>query len=166
MGMLSDFVIVDPSEIPTRFPNWLQPTPDWRPSDEGSLPDLDGLDVLESKGISPVTLDKLLKALQVGLVVDSVDGAFCSPSAEQFLTVLPSVAVEAIAALKGATFESWIEAFVAADRKDIASIKDDFSRESRLAFCTRDSWAPVLESLVELARRCKPPNVLALLNSV
>ncbi len=163
MGMISDFLLVDPTEISSRFPGWHQPEPGWMPSDEGSDADLNGLEVLEFKSITTVMLDVLVEALGADCTMDT---PFVSPSAEQILTVLPTAVVRAMADLDGDALETWIDAVVEGWREDIATIRDESTRLSGLATCTRESWAPVLQSIAALAQRCPPPKVMAMFNCV
>ena len=163
MGIISDFLLVDPSEIPTRFPDWVQPGPGWMPPGGDSEANLEGLDVVALSGLTSVSLNTLLSAL----VPDTkVETEFVSPSAEQILTLIPGRATDAMRGLDSPGFGRWADAFIEAERAEAKTIGSDFSREARLAASTRENWDPALESIVGLARRCQAPRVLAMFNSI
>lgn len=164
MGLVSDFLLIDPAEFETRFPGWVKPSPGWMPSDEDGAPsDLDGLDRVECNNVDPTRLERLVASLVPGLAPND---ALVSESAEQFLSVLPAAAVETMAAYEGAALDGWMDAVIEAWRADIEGGASSTTRDVELAACTREGWEPILTSLVQLARRCDPPKVIAVFYSV
>lgn len=164
MGLISDFLLVDPAEFATRFPGWVKPRPGWVPSDEDGTPaELEGLDRVECNNVDPTRLERLVASLVPGAAPSD---ALASESAEQILSVLPTAAVETMAAHEGAALDAWIDKVIEAWRADIRAEPTGTTRDVELSSCTREEWEPLLSSLVQLARRCDGPKVMAVFYSL
>lgn len=157
MGQISDFVLLDPSSIPTRFPGWIRPAPGWIPSGEETETDLEGLDVVQHSGVTIVMLGILVEATVRGGAL----AEYVSPSAEQMLTQLPHAVTAALAELNGAGRDHWIDRVVGEWKAELETVEGGGASQ-----CTREEWAPMLIAITDLARRCRPPYVLAMHSSI
>ena len=139
-------------EFDRLFQGWHPGEPDQTmlPEEGPEYPSLDGIDHVVLYNFGSPRIENLL-GVAVGDTVNTPNGFATHPSLEAFVFLLTTESVEKLASF--ADVQLLLDGFIQAERKDAATISNEFARNSAINTANHDEWRQPVHQLHAISKR-------------